>query len=211
VADTEVGTGAVGFFSSPVARLIFTDVALDTVTLDIESLLVNPPCANGSTCSVGNLYVLFNVDPIFDPQFLAFSSVTKQGSFITPSPPPTGLRDGVDIFLGPHGSGWDVFVNFYGNDFDAGDIASYTITAPGLTAASFNFAQADGDYALAVAVQTGPLPDDRFYSVVTYFADTDGSPSPTPVPEPSTLTLLACGVALVARRHRHNKWDTPTC
>jgi len=141
---------------------------------------------------VSGLY--FNLNPALDPLALTFGSITKVGSFQDPT-----ITTGVDAFKADGDGKYDLLFSFATSGqgggslrFGAGESMSLDISAPGLTAASFNFLSAPdgghGPYYTAAHVQS--------------IGTGDGSGWVT-VPEPSTYLLATlAGFGLWAIRRK---------
>jgi hypothetical protein len=141
---------------------------------------------------VSGLY--FNLDPALSPAALTFGSITKVGTFDDPT-----ISTGTDLFKADGDGKFDLLFEFSTSGqgggslrFGAGESMSLDISAPGLTASSFNFLSApDGGH--------GP-----FYTAAHVQSIGAGDASGwVTVPEPSSWLLAglaALGCLLVRRR-----------
>ena len=151
------------------------------------------------------LSLYLNLDPaLYGTLPLTFGGLVKTGSFDTPS-----ISQGIDAFKADGDGTYDILLSFSpgGNvnkTFTQGDVLRYTIGAPGLTAASFDFlstpAGGHGPFHLAAHIQNTGGGEDSGW--VTDSAD--GGPI---VPEPASVSLAAVAFAVffgvaIARRTR---------
>jgi len=148
-----------------------------------------------TTGLMDNEYVfemLFNLDPALDPDLLAFSLPTKIGEFWDPT-----INTGANLFKADGDGFYDIQIDFEATDgpqrkFGVGDTVAYNITAPMLTAASFDFLSLEGGGAgsfptVAHVGGIGPSDDDSGWITI---------------PEPTALSLLALGGLAIMRRKK---------
>jgi hypothetical protein len=185
-------------FAIPAARLTFTDIAVDTVQLEIDSMFTDPACPAGQTCFGGLETIFFNVNSGFVPQSVTVGSLMQTGSFFVQEIRQIG-QDQVFATGWTSGAGWDFGV--YLDQFETGDTFTFTLSAPGLTANDFAVAQADGLSAMAFPTWCiSQLPAPGFGCLNANYADVDGPSSPTPVPESASALLIASGLGLFFAR-----------
>src|SRR5207245_8389999 len=103
VTDTFISGDTI--FFSPIAQLTFTNAGTNTVSVEVRSLFINPPCPSGRTCYGGLSAVLFNVDPSITPGDLLVGSVTNIGSFVFNGD--FGAQNAQSQSGWPGGTGWE--------------------------------------------------------------------------------------------------------
>jgi hypothetical protein len=184
----------------PWLRATFDDHgSTGSVTLKLEAVNLT---SNGSGPDEFATEWDFNVDPAIDPASLSFSAPTKVGTFTDPT-----INHASDNSYKADGDGkYDVqflFETANAGRFGPNESVTYTITYPGLTAASFDFLSApaggSGPFYTAAHIQ-GMGPN----AGASVWASEGGPPIITPgVPEPSTMVLgsIAFLVAIGAARH----------
>ena len=134
----------------------------------------------------------FNLDPAISPASLSFSAPTKVGAFTDPT-----IATGTNAFQADGDGLYDILIEFDNsppaNRFGPGEAVTYTITAPGLTANSFNFlsAPAGGSGPFLTAAHVQGIGSSGQFSGWT-----------TQVPEPASLGLAALGALAGLRRQR---------
>jgi hypothetical protein len=149
-----------------------------------------------------------NVDPALDPNTLTFALLSTTGAFDLPS-----INKGVDAFHAAADGLYDINMMFTSggstsHTFTQGEVIQYTVTAPGLTAQSFNALSAPsgsgnaGPFVFVAHIQnTGSKGNGSGWV-------TGESNLATVVPEPTSLVASLIGafacVSLVRRqRMRH--------
>jgi hypothetical protein len=154
--------------------------------------------ATNLTAAENVLSLYLNLDPaLYGTLPVTFGGLAQTGSFDTPS-----ISQGVDAFKADGDGFYDILLSFSsgGNvnkTFTQGDILEYTISAPGLTATSFDFLSAPagghGPFHLAAHIQnTGGGEDSGWVT------DSTGGSLIVPEPTSATLALLAMSMLLVA-------------
>jgi hypothetical protein len=133
---------------------------------------------------------LLNVAPPLDASDLIFSNLAKVGSFADPI-----ISLGENQFKADGDGYFDILIAFAAFDglttrFTAGDSVSYTVTAPSLTAESFNCLSAPGG-------GVGPFP---MASHVQGIGQEDDKSGWVTTPEPSYFAVLILGGLAVMRR-----------
>ncbi len=166
----------------------FADVTIGTVTLTLTSKL------NVTSEFISD--VAFNVNPSILP-----SSLTIVQSPIV-NPIPTSILHTTDnaqnlIGGGAAGFGFDIMMSWAtannSGRFDDSDVVAFTITAPNLTAADFDFTNTgSADAKIGAHIQGIPIIGDG----TTSGAIKDGGGAP--VPEPATMFLLGLGLIGIA-------------
>jgi MYXO-CTERM domain-containing protein len=137
-------------------------------------------------------FTYFNLDPAISPAGLSFSAPTKVGTFTDPT-----VETGTNAFQADGDGLYDIRISFDnappGNRFGPGEAVTYTITAPGLTANSFNFLSAP-------AGGSGPFPTAAHVQGIGSSGQFSGWT--THVPEPASLGVAALGAVVGLRRRR---------
>ena len=137
-------------------------------------------------------FTYFNLDPAINPASLSFSTPTKVGAFSDPT-----IATGTNAFQADGDGLYDIRIEFDNsppaNQFGPGEAVTYTITAPGLTANSFNFLSAP-------AGGSGPFPTAAHVQGIGSSGQFSGWT--TQVPEPASLGLTALGALAGLRRRR---------
>jgi MYXO-CTERM domain-containing protein len=188
-ADYEFSGGTAPSGSPPWYTLSFDDGG------GVGSVLLTLTATN-LTGAENVLHLMFNLNPAMNGNLpLTFAGLVKVGSFDTPS-----IAQGVDAYKADGDGFYDFDLEFAsgGNTsktFTQGDVLQYTITGPGLVAASFNFLSLD-------AGGHGP------FLMAAHIQNTGGGSQSgwvTQSPEPSALFLAMLGLAglCLARRRRH--------
>jgi len=136
-----------------------------------------------------------NLDPVFNPKNLVFSSPVTVGTFKGPS-----ISTGTDAYKADGDGKYDILFAFDHTgstlkNFGAGESIQYTVTLSSggtLTAASFDFLSAP-------AGGHGPYPTAAHVLGI----GTDAKSGWVTTPEPATLVLMGAGLAgLLVRRRR---------
>jgi hypothetical protein len=133
--------------------------------------------------------VAFNVNPAFTPSAL---SITRQSG-----PAPTAILHTTDNAQdltggGGKGTGFDIALQWTtasgAGRFDDGDVATFLISASGLTAADFDFPSSQG---LLIAAHIRGIP-----------GGASGAVTAVPVPEPTSIVLMSLGAIGILAAHR---------
>jgi len=183
--ETEYTGGAEPVGSLPWLTATFEDTGADTVRLTLDA-------GNLSGAEfVAGWY--FNYDPIIPlPIIFTYDSGASTG----PAAGVSIIQNGHDAGGAP-GFGFDIFLNFpqsNGSRFDAGEIVYYDIAGDGLSAASFEFLNAAGNFYSAAHVQAIATPPGSGWIAAG---------SVPQIHEPATLILLGLGLfgcGIAARR-----------
>jgi hypothetical protein len=171
--------------TAPWLRAEFTDAGTDTVTLTLTSLLQDSDEFVGIWA--------FNFDPSATAAQLAALGIV-QGTG-----PAAAISRGINFFQAGGDGQYDIKFDFdtsaSGDRFELGDVATFTITGSGITAASFNFLSnpAGGkDPFLTAAHVQGIGPSAGQSGWIT------GPGVFTAAPEPGTMGLALTAVAILA-------------
>lgn len=175
-----------------VATLRFDDVGANQVKVTVKSSL------NAASEFLSDL--AFNIKPTFTPSAITATYIASSqvGAFSLP-----GLQQGGQNTQNPSGptSGYDFNFSFTTSNsqqgtkrFNLNDSFQYLFTAPGLTTADFDIANAASHFAYTQVQGIGPNGASTGYV---------GGP-PTAVPEPTGILLLMIGAgAAFAQSRKH--------
>lgn len=195
--DTEFSNS--GFTAENTYTATFESCGLDCVRLTMSITGTNTDeFIDGST---GNFGWGFNLDPLLDPDDLAFAFVSGNEA--------DGISTGINAFKAD-GDGWfDIVFNWTqaGGVFTVGQTSVYDITLAGLTVGDFEFLSACGrgcgNEAWASAAHVLGVGEDGEGSAWMGGRTGDEEP-PEQIPEPGSLVLMGSGLfALWALRRRN--------